>query len=111
MIPAAQELAEKLKEISFSKASISVFHNVDATSREDSDGMRAALAEQLHKPVKWVDTVNNLKHHFSVDSMIEFGPGKVLFGLNRRIDRKIKTICVHDTASLEKALQLCEETA
>ncbi len=111
MIPAAQELAEKLKDISFSTARISVFHNVDATSRNDADGMRVALAEQLHKPVKWVDTINNLKSHFSVNSMVEFGSGKVLMGLNRRIDRKIKTICVHDTASLEKALHLCEEIA
>ena len=111
MIPAAHELAEKLKGINLSKTIIPVFHNVDATSQDDGDGIRTALAEQLHMPVKWVDTINNLKNEFSVDSMIEFGPGKVLFGLNRRIDRKIKTICVHDTASLEKALQICEEIA
>ena len=111
MIPAAHELAKKLKDINLSKSGIPVFHNVDATSQDDGDGIRTALAEQLHMPVKWVDTVNNLKSEFSVDSMIEFGPGKILFGLNRRIDRNIKTLCVHDTASLEKALQICEEIA
>jgi [acyl-carrier-protein] S-malonyltransferase len=111
MMPAAEQLAEKLKETNFSDTTIPVYHNVDAATQDDDAGIRTALAEQLYKPVKWVDTVNNLKSNLSADSMIEFGPGKVLFGLNRRIDRKIKTICVHDQKSLEKALLICEETA
>ncbi len=107
MKPAALQLAEKLNNIQWSDAAIPVLHNVDASIRENTDGVQDALAQQLYKPVKWVDTVINLKNDFAVDSMVEFGPGKVLFGLNRRIDRSIKTICVHDSASLEKALQLC----
>ena len=112
MSGAAKSLAKKMAGISFNidSSALSVLHNVDAKSRTTADTMRLALSQQLHMPVRWVDTVNNLKAGYASDAMIEFGPGKVLFGLNRRIDRKIKTICVHDTASLEKALQFCEES-
>ncbi len=108
MVPASEQLAEKLKEFQIADTAIPVLHNVDAAIRTDSDGIQEALAQQLYKPVKWVDSVNNLKANYAAESMVEFGPGKVLFGLNRRIDRKIKTLCVHDAASLDKALQLCE---
>ena len=109
MIPAAEQLADKMSAVAFADAAIPVLHNVDANSRDNADGMKEALAQQLYKPVKWVDAITALKSNFGAETMVEFGPGKVLFGLNRRIDRKIKTICVHDTASLEKALLLCED--
>ena len=109
MIPAAEQLADKMSAVAFADTAIPVLHNVDANSRDSADGMKEALAQQLYKPVKWVDAITALKSNFGAETMVEFGPGKVLFGLNRRIDRKIKTICVHDTASLEKALLLCED--
>jgi len=58
-----------------------------------------------------VDTINALKNDLGVDSIIEFGPGKILFGLNRRIDRSLGNICIHDNASLEKALELTGTSA
>lgn len=111
MSSAAEKLAEKMTEVAFNldASVLKVLHNVDAQTRATDDAIRLALSQQLHKPVRWVDTVNNLKANYASDAMIEFGPGIVLFGLNRRIDRKIKTICVHDSVSLEKALQFCEE--
>lgn len=106
MKPAAEQLAGHLAEVTFNNASVPVLHNVDAAPSSSVDEMRNALAEQLYRPVKWVDTVNQLNTEYAADKMIEFGPGKVLFGLNRRINKKIKTICVQDSASLEKALAL-----
>jgi len=111
---AADKLFDKLLKTPFLLASpessmLDVLHNVDATSRGSIGEMQIALSEQLFKPVRWVDTVKQLKKVYASDHMIEFGPGKVLFSLNRRIDRTIKTICVHDAASLEKALQFCED--
>lgn len=111
MMPAAEQLSLRLKETDFFTSSIPVYHNIDGASRSDDEGVRLALAKQLYKPVMWVDTVNHLKANLSADSMIEFGPGKVLLGLNRRIDRKIKTTCVQDQKSLDKALLICEEAA
>jgi [acyl-carrier-protein] S-malonyltransferase len=109
MKPAADNLSGQLKDTPFSDGSIAVLHNVDARPRSASTEIVEALSQQLYLPVRWVDTVKNLKSEYGADSMVEFGPGKVLFGLNRRIDRKIKTICVSDQASLDKALQFCEE--
>ncbi len=103
---AAEQLAEKLSATTLNDAITPVLHNVNAQSLNNTDDIKVALSEQLFKPVRWVDTINNLKNDLSADSIIEFGPGKVLFGLNRRIDRKLGNICVHDTASLEKALDL-----
>lgn len=114
MSDAAERLLEQLKHTSFSTNhssgnSLPVLHNVDATPSDSADAMRLALSQQLFKPVRWVDTIRRLKADYGSDAMIEFGPGRVLFGLNRRIDRTIKTICIQDSASLEKALQFCEE--
>lgn len=110
-----QEAAGKLlveltsTTFSYSASSIHVLHNVDTKSSNSADEIRVALKQQLFKPVRWVDTITHLKADYASDTMIEFGPGKVLFGLNRRIDRKIKTLCVHDSASLETALKFCED--
>lgn len=113
MQEAASKLHIKLAETAFSLDSsmLHVLHNVDAMPRHSIDEIRLALSQQLFKPVRWVDTVKHLKEAYASNTMIEFGPGKVLFGLNRRIDRSIKTICVHDSASLETALQRCEDNS
>ncbi len=113
MQEAADKLGVNLTETAFSLDSsmLPVLHNVDAMPRHSVDEIRLALSQQLFKPVRWVDIVENLKADYANNVMIEFGPGKVLFGLNRRIDRNIKTICVHDSASLETALQFCEDNS
>lgn len=111
MLPAAERLAEKLAEIELSNAVIPVIHNVSASAVEGDVALRDALKQQLFKPVQWVQSIQQLKAEYGTEAMVEFGPGKVLFGLNRRIDRKIKTLPVFDPASLEKALTLCEESS
>ncbi|HIQ07678.1 MAG TPA: [acyl-carrier-protein] S-malonyltransferase [Thiotrichaceae bacterium] len=110
MHPAAEKLAEKLADVALGVASIPVIHNVSATAVSGEVALRDALKQQLFKPVQWVQSVAHLKAEYGTEAMVEFGPGKVLFGLNRRIDRKIKTLAVFDPASLEKALTLCEES-
>ncbi len=109
MKSAAEQLASHLQEVSIHYPDTPVFHNVDAATATDAAGIREVLAEQLYRPVKWVDSIHHLKQDKQATKMIEFGPGKVLFGLNRRIDKGIKTICVQDNASLDKALQLVQE--
>ncbi len=106
MKDAATKLSEKFAETTFSEAKIPVLHNVNCNSFDNADDIKTALSEQLFKPVLWVDTINALKNNLGATSIVEFGPGKILFGLNRRIDRKLGNICVHDSATLEKALEL-----
>lgn len=109
MKPAAEALAESLKNIELSAADFAVLHNVDAQVSDNTDAVRVALAEQLYHPVLWVDTVNALRQNHQAEIMLEFGPGKVLTGLNRRIERRMKAAAIFDNKSLESALALCEE--
>lgn len=104
---AATELSKKLANTTFAHGDINVLHNVSAGTFDNSSDKQNALAEQLYKPVRWVETINNLENKQGADTIIEFGPGKILFGLNRRINRKLGNICVHDQASLDKALDIC----
>lgn len=108
MKPAAEALSRHLNDINIKQPEIPVIQNVSATHFDNQADIRSALTEQLYKPVLWVDCVNALNQQQGADSIIEFGPGKVLFGLNRRINRAIKSYQVSDMASLEKALEACD---
>ncbi len=107
MIGAAKELDNVLEEIVFSDSDLPVVQNYEAKSYTSLQDKQAALSKQLYKPVRWVESINNLHKDYSADTILEFGPGKVLFGLNRRINRKLGNICISDLASLDKALQMC----
>lgn len=104
----SETLGQALSAVTFNTAIIPVFHNVSAASCDTPDAIRKAVADQLYQPVRWVDTINALEAT-GADTIIEFGPGKVLFGLNRRINRKLGNLMINDTASLEKALAATKE--
>ena len=97
------DMAQALALAEFSQAKFPVLHNVSADSCATEQLSKAAVAEQLYKPVRWVETIQALESR-GADTIIEFGPGKVLFGLNRRINRKLGNLTINDMASLEKAL-------
>lgn len=86
MRPAADQLAQRLKDIPFTPPQGIDIYSVDLRKHADAAGIRAALVEQLVKPVRWADTIRALRAA-GVDAFIECGPGKVLTGLNRRIER------------------------
>lgn len=103
MKPAADALAEKLTSMDVQIPSVPVLHNVSVESYDSADAIKEALVQQLYKPVQWVQTVNTMKAQ-GVEKLYELGPGKVLMGLNRRIDRKMGMQAVLDSATLDKAL-------
>ena len=103
MKPAADALAIKLAGMTLSDAQIPVLHNVNVAVSTSADEIKEALVKQLYQPVQWVKTVEAMKAD-GVDSLYEIGPGKVLMGLNRRIDRKMGMQAVYDETTLEKAL-------
>lgn len=105
MLPAAEKLLVHLQTITFKEPSIPVLHNTDVLSHTEPDAIRAALAKQLHTPVRWVETVQALKAA-GMASVIECGPGKVLTGLGKRIDDSLPTLALVDEASLQAALNL-----
>lgn len=102
MVPAAGKLAERLETIEISAPAIPVIHNVDVKSHMDAGEIRQVLKQQLYNPVRWVETIRHMKTG-GVDKIIECGPGKVLVGLCKRIDKDIKGLPVFDPESLSVA--------
>lgn len=103
MKPAAEAFERELAAIDVAIPDIPVLHNVDAEARASVDDIRQALAEQMYRPVRWVDTVRNMKSA-GVSRVLEMGPGKVLAGLNKRIDKSVPGTAVQTPEDLEKAL-------
>ncbi|MGB0722600.1 MAG: ACP S-malonyltransferase [Gammaproteobacteria bacterium] len=104
MRPAAQRLEARLADLEVVAPVIPVVHNVDLESHRDPDDIRTALVAQLYESVQWSGTVRLLGTH-GVAKLIEAGPGKVLSGLTRRIDRGLSSLPVYDPATLAAALE------
>ena len=102
MKPAADELAKVLQTVRFNKPELQVIHNYDARSHDDPDAIRDALTKQLYNPVRWVETIKIIKE--DADAIIECGPGRVLAGLTKRIDKEIKSFALDSPASMQKFL-------
>lgn len=103
MLPAAEKLLAHLRSVTIATPTIPVLHNTDVQSHAEPEAIRAALAKQLHTPVRWVETVQALKAA-GIDRVIECGPGKVLAGLGKRIDDSLPALALVDEASLQAAL-------
>lgn len=105
MMPAAERLAEDLANLDIQVANVPVLHNVNVQSSDDAEAIRTNLAEQLYKPVRWVKTIESMRDTAAVATIIECGPGKVLAGLNKRIDKTMKAVAVADNNGLQTALE------
>jgi len=103
MRPAADNLAELVEATTFSAPQIKIIHNVNAQSEADPQTIKGLMLEQIYKPVLWVDCVNGLAAG-GAEMLIECGPGRVLNGLSKRIDRNLKSLSTDDLDSLENAL-------
>jgi [acyl-carrier-protein] S-malonyltransferase len=104
MRPAAEQLAQRLASVPVRIPQIPVLHNVDVAVAATADEVRDRLARQLHSPVRWVETVRRLAAD-GATLIVEAGPGKVLAGLNKRIDKNLESVAVYDPASLAAALE------
>ncbi|HYR76735.1 MAG TPA: ACP S-malonyltransferase [Pyrinomonadaceae bacterium] len=102
MMPAQERLSKDLERISFADPAMPVVTNVDATSVIQGDEARNAVIRQVSQPVKWLSSVEFLISQ-GVQSFIETGPGKVLSGLMRQIDRSVSCVNIEDEASLRAA--------
>ncbi|MGA8151562.1 MAG: ACP S-malonyltransferase [Terriglobales bacterium] len=107
MKPAQDRLAVDLNALTFHTPRVPVVCNVDAALVEDAARSRDALIRQVTGSVKWEQSVRLLIAK-GVQTFVEVGPGKVLWGLMRQIDRSRKSVNVEDEASLQKALQQVE---
>lgn len=103
MQPAADRLAQDLAQMSMQTPRVSVVNNVHVAVESDVKAIQAALLAQLYSPVRWVETVQFLKSQ-GVTRLVEVGPGKVLAGLNKRIDNEIEHFAVADLRTLSDYL-------
>lgn len=104
MQPAAERLTERLKKIEIATPTIPVINNVDVSVETDADKIRDALTRQLCNPVRWVESIEAMAAK-GVDKLVECGPGKVLVGLNKRINKEMTAVPVFSPETLEQALQ------
>ncbi len=103
MQPAAERLAERLEEVEIAPPRRPVRHNVDVGISEDVEGIRRRLVEQLANPVRWTETIQQMAAD-GAQAIVECGPGKVLTGLTRRIDRSLQAIPLADPEAFDDAL-------
>lgn len=104
MRPAAERLAKVLQDTSFRLPQVPVLHNVDVAEARDPAEIRQRLVEQLYSPVRWVETVQAIAGR-GATVVLEAGPGKVLTGLIKRIDKSLEALPVFDPASLATAME------
>ncbi|HUW49822.1 MAG TPA: ACP S-malonyltransferase [Sulfuricella sp.] len=103
MRPAADALTQRLQTISIKAPQIPVLHNADVKSYSDEAAIKDALARQLYSPVRWVETVRSFASQ-GIAMLAECGPGKVLAGLNKRIDGNMQAFALADEAALRLAM-------
>lgn len=106
---AADQLRASLTQIDFSPARFPLVANVNAQLVTDGEQIREQLVEQLYSPVLWEDSMRRLIDEEGVTHFIECGPGKVLAGLMRKIDRNVTVVSVSDRETMEEAVRLVEE--
>jgi [acyl-carrier-protein] S-malonyltransferase len=104
MRPAAERLSERLAGVAISAPGIPVLHNVNVEAAGDADAIRQLLTAQLYSPVRWVETVRRMAAD-GIETLYEAGPGKVLAGLTKRIDKSLKGVGVFDPDSLQRAME------
>jgi len=104
MNSASDKFAEFINETNIQLPNISVIHNVDALPSDNLDQIKQNLIDQIKKPVLWTQTISNMSK-FGVEKIIECGPGKVLAGLTRRIDKSLSANAIIDKSSLEEIIK------
>lgn len=101
--PAAQVLEQALTQISLQTPQIPVLNNVDVAAPTDPSAIKSALVRQAWHPVRWVETIEKMSAE-GITHIVECGPGKVLAGLVKRIDKNITVLSITDPNSLEQTL-------
>jgi len=104
MKAAAIKFKTYVEAINFKTGNVKVIHNVDADYAEGVEAIKTKLVEQLYMPVLWTNSVNKMKES-GVERLIESGPGKVLSGLTRRIDKSLSASAIIDVSSLKSTIE------
>ena len=104
MRPAGEALSEYLAKTEFSVPTIPVINAFDAKPYGDVENIRLHLTQQVYSAVRWADVINYCISQ-GVTEIAEFGPGKILSGLNRRIDRGVAAVCIDSPDAITELLK------
>lgn len=108
MEPAAEKLRSVLDQIEIIDASVPVVANVNAEEMTAAEQIKENLVKQLYSPVLWENSVQYMLDQ-GVDTFIEIGPGKVLSGLIKKVNRRVATYAISDTETLEATIRALKE--
>ncbi len=103
MNKATEEMKDKIYNVEFKNPDIAIVSNVTADEVDNSDDIKKLLIEQIEKPVRWRESINNIINK-GINQFIEVGPGKVLSGLVKRIDRDVKVKQVNTLKDMENLI-------
>ncbi len=101
--PAGDALAKEMNSIQFKEPVIPIMQNVNACLAQDLESLKANLLSHLYSPVLWSQSIKKLVEH-DAGIFIECGPGKVLAGLNKRIDKNISTFAMNNTETMKTVI-------
>jgi len=110
MEPAAQQLSAYIQETTFSSPAISVVQNVGINASSDLEKIKQRLTQQIYAPVPWVGCIHHICQHYAVDTVLECGPGKVLSGLNKRIEKQLNVLSTATPAVFDTSLETLGST-
>jgi len=108
MKPAAEELGQVLDQLSITDAHTPIIANVTAAPIQKAEEIKQKLVEQLYSPVRFEESVQRMLDE-GVTTFIEIGPGKVLSGLVKKVNRRVKTYNVNDLTSLQDVIEKLKE--
>lgn len=108
MRPAAEQLEQRLQSVDIRASEVADIYTVELRKHGDAASVRRALVEQLVSPVRWTQTIRAMIES-GARVIVECGPGRVLTGLNRRIEKSkdVQMLSIEDSESLQRALQAC----
>lgn len=105
MQSAAECMRQQLQNITLHPPKIAILHNADVSPHPDITSIKEILVQQLVSPVRWVDTIRAFATA-GITHVIECGPGKVLAGLNKRIDQNLQQLSLTDSETVRQAVNL-----
>ncbi|MEX2964361.1 ACP S-malonyltransferase [Microbulbifer sp. TYP-18] len=108
MRPAAQALAAQIEQTEFRVPDVPVVHNVNASTEVNPISIKRLMVEQIYSPVRWTSCVRSMAAA-GAEILLECGPGKVLAGLTKRIDRNLTSLTVEAPEQLKAALATAAE--
>ena len=101
---AADQFAKSLEQTEFKIPTLPVISNVDLSIYKSAEQIRALLTKQLYSPVRWVETIQTMKGQ-GIETVIECGPGKVLSGLIKRIDKSLHAMSTNDASGVDLVIE------